>query len=100
LSDTFDRMGGRNNLLGLLAVLFGVFGVGCCCCPWLDGAPLLGGVPAIVLGLLHLQRTRRGQATNPVLGWLGIGLGVVSLCLGAASFTTTFGDFQNDVAPY
>ncbi|HEX2355764.1 MAG TPA: DUF4190 domain-containing protein [Micromonosporaceae bacterium] len=93
-------MGGRNNLLGLLSVLFGIFGVGCCCCPWLNGAPLFGGVPALVLGFLHLQRVRRRQATNPALGWIGIALGVLSLCLGAATFTSQFGDFQDDVTPY
>jgi hypothetical protein len=100
LSDTFARMGGRNNLFGLLSVLFGIVGVGCCCCPWLNGAPLVGGVPALVGGVLHLLRVRRGQATMPMLGWIGIVLGVLALCLGAASFTTQFGDVQDDVTPY
>jgi drug/metabolite transporter (DMT)-like permease len=94
------RMGGRSNPLGLLSVLFGIVGVGCCCCPWLDGAPLLGGVPAMVLGFLHIQRVRRGQATMPILGWIGVTLGVLALCLGAFSFTDRFHDVQQDVTPY
>lgn len=99
-SDRVARIGGRSNVLGLLSVLFGIVGVGCCCCPWLDGAPLLGGVPAAVLGFLHVERARRGQATMPFLGWIGVVLGVLALCLGAVSFSDRFHSVQNDVTPY
>jgi hypothetical protein len=67
------------NLLGYLALAFGILGTGCCCCPWLNGAPFLGGIPAIVLGFLHLQKTKKGQATMPWLGWVGIILGILAL---------------------
>ena len=31
---------GRMSLLGYLSLAFGIIGTGCCCCIWLDGAPL------------------------------------------------------------
>lgn len=79
------------NLLGYLSLAFGVLGPLCCCCPWLTGAPLVGGIPAIVLGVLHLQKVKRGQATTPWLGWLGIALGAIALIGAIFSFTFDFG---------
>jgi len=90
----YGRGDAKANLLGYLAVLFGVIGTGCCCCPWLNGAPLVGGIPAIVLGVLHLQKVKRGQSSMDWLAWVGIALGVLAL-IGAVCGLTT--DFDNQI---
>jgi hypothetical protein len=36
----------------------------------------------------------------PFLGWIGVVLGVLALCLGAVSFSDRFHSVQNDVTPY
>lgn len=92
----YDRMGGNNNLLGWLAVLFGIIGTGCCCCWFLDGAPFFGGIPAIVLGILHLQRIKRRKASMKWLGRLGIILGVIALLGALCNFTTHWNDNIHD----
>jgi hypothetical protein len=92
----YDRMGGDNNLIGLLAVLFGIIGTGCCCCWCLDGAPILGGIPALALGVLHLQRVNQHKANMRWLGWLGIVLGVIALVGALTNFTTHWNDDLHD----
>ncbi len=84
----YGRGANRLNLLGYLSIVFGVIGTGCCCCPWLNGAPFVGGIPAIILGILHLSRVKKGQATQKWLGWLGIILGVLALVGGIVELTT------------
>jgi hypothetical protein len=88
----YTRMGGQNNLLGWLAVLFGIIGTGCCCCWFLDGSPFVGGIPAIILGWLHLRRVKRYEATMKWLGWLGIALGVIALLGAICNFGTHWND--------
>lgn len=78
------------NLLGYLSIVFGVLGTGCCCCPWLNGAPLIGGIPAVILGVMHLMRVSKGQASQKWLGWLGIALGVLALAGAICGFVTDF----------
>lgn len=92
----YNRMGGNNNLLGWLAVLFGIIGTGCCCCWFLDGAPFIGGIPAVILGFLHLQRIKQSRASMPWLGWLGIALGVIALLGALCNFTTHWNDNLHD----
>jgi hypothetical protein len=84
----YGRGANRLNLLGYLSIVFGVIGTGCCCCPWLNGAPFVGGIPAIILGVMHLMRVKNGQASQKWLGWLGIALGVIALLGGICEFTT------------
>jgi hypothetical protein len=75
--------------------VFGVLAVGCCCCP---GVPFLGGIPAIVLGFLHLQRIKKGQATMGWLGWAGIILGAIGIILAIVNLATGIsGDFYDDM---
>lgn len=88
----YNRMGGNNNLSGWLAVLTGILGTGCCCCWFLHGAPFVGGIPAIVLGFLHLQRIRHQRATMAWLGWVGIILGVIAVLGALCGFTTHWND--------
>ncbi|WP_157631405.1 DUF4190 domain-containing protein [Catelliglobosispora koreensis] len=92
LNPSGTTYGGRGdakaNLLGYLSLVFGIIGTGCCCCPWINGAPFLGGIPAIVLGFLHLQKVKKGQATMAWLGWVGIILGALAI-LGAICGLTT-----------
>jgi hypothetical protein len=88
----YDRMGGQNNLLGWLALLFGIIGIGCCSCPVLGILPALGGLPAIVLGWLHLRRIGQHRATMGWLGWLGIALGVIAFLGAVCTFTTHWND--------
>jgi len=91
-----NRMGGPNNILGWLAVIFGIVGTGCCCCWFLDGAPFLGGIPAVILGFLHLQRVRQHRASMRWLGWVGIVLGVIALLGALCNFTTHWNDDLHD----
>ncbi len=88
----YNRMGGNDNLIGLLAVMFGVLGTVCCCCWCLDAAPILGGIPALALGVLHLQRVNQDKASMRWLGWLGITLGVIALLGALCNFTTHWND--------
>ena len=81
------------NLLGYLALAFGIIGTGCCCCPWLDGAPFIGGIPAVILGIMHLSRVNKGQAGQRWLAWVGIVLGVLAI-IGAICGLTTDWDSQ------
>lgn len=91
-SSMLGRMGGPNNLLGWLALVFGIIGTGCCCCWFLDGAPFFGGIPAIILGFLHLQRVKQRRASMGWLGWVGIVLGVIALLGAICNFTTHWND--------
>ncbi|MCP2326567.1 hypothetical protein HDA40_005074 [Hamadaea flava] len=91
-----NRMGGPNNILGWLALIFGIIGTGCCCCWFLDGAPFLGGIPAVVLGILHLQRVKQHRASMKWLGWVGIVLGVIALLGALCNFTTHWNDNLHD----
>jgi hypothetical protein len=84
------------NLLGYLALVFGIVGTGCCCCPWLNGAPFFGGIPALILGILHVQHVRKGQATIGWLGWVGIVLGVVALVGGIVELSTGWNERVRD----
>jgi hypothetical protein len=94
----YQKGGGQQNLLGWLALVFGVLAVGCCCCP---GLPFLGGIPAVVLGVLHLQKVKKGQASMDWLGWVGIALGAIGIILAIVNLATGLSsdfvdDFQND----
>jgi hypothetical protein len=82
------RGAGRQNLLGWLSLSFSIIGTGCCCCPWLDGAPFVGGIPAVVLGVLHLNKVKKGQASMAWLGWVGIILGAIALIGGITAIAT------------
>ncbi|HEX6682062.1 MAG TPA: hypothetical protein VF062_04680 [Candidatus Limnocylindrales bacterium] len=79
---------GKRNLLGWLSLIFGIIGTGCCCCWFLDGAPFIGGIPALILGILHLSRVRKGQASMGWLGWVGIILAIIALIGGITSLAT------------
>lgn len=81
------------NLLGYLSIAFGALGSICCCCP---GLPFVGGIPAVILGYLHLQRVKKGEATMAWLGWVGIALGVLALIIGIFSLTTGLSDRFQD----
>ncbi|MEV0268535.1 DUF4190 domain-containing protein [Hamadaea sp. NPDC050747] len=91
-----NRMGGPNNILGWLALVFGIIGTGCCCCWFLDGAPFFGGIPAVILGILHLQRVKQHRASMKWLGWVGIVLGVIALLGALCNFTTHWNDDLHD----
>jgi hypothetical protein len=92
----YNRMGGNNNLLGWLALAFGIIGTGCCCCWFLDGAPFIGGIPAIVLGILHLKRVKENRASMKWLGWVGIILGAIALLGAICNFSTHWNDNLHD----
>lgn len=88
--------GGKENRFGWLSFIFALIGIGCCCCPWLNGAPFIGGIPAVVLGILHLNKVNKRQATMPWLAWVGIILGVIAIILGIASLVTDWHDRIQD----
>ncbi len=82
-------------MLGMLSAVLGV--VSLCCGPCLgfggSGALFLfdfiPAIAAIVLGVLHLQRINRGQASNRSLAVIGIALGavgvIIAICLSASN---------------
>ena len=76
--------------------VFGLLGTGCCCCPWLAGLPFIGGIPAIVLGILHLNKVTKGQANMSWLAWVGIILGVIAVIGGIATLATDWTDRIQD----
>ncbi|GHJ46040.1 hypothetical protein Cs7R123_33820 [Catellatospora sp. TT07R-123] len=89
----YQRAGGaQNNLLGWIGFVCGVLSTGCCCCPWLNGLPFLGGIPAIILGYLHLSRVKKGQASMSWLGWVAIVLGVIAIIGAICGLTTHWTD--------
>lgn len=95
--NVYGRGDGKRNLLGWLSFVFGILGTGCCCCPWLKGWPFLGGIPAVVLGIMHLQKVKRGEATSAWLGWVGIVLGAIALLGAIFGLATNWGDrFQEE----
>lgn len=88
--------GGKQNLFGWLSLVFAVLGTGCCCCPWIDGAPFVGGIPAVVLGILHLNKVKKGQASMSWLAWVGIILGAIAIIGGIAALSTDWNDQLRD----
>jgi hypothetical protein len=92
-----NRLGGRQNLMGILSALFGVITL--CCGPCLGfggsgGAFLFDILPAIVAigtGIVHLQRIKQGRATNRNLATIGIALGVVGLVIAICLSSTRSG---------
>ena len=101
----YVRMGGKNNLFGLLSVVTGLFavGCGCCCCPFdsLQAAAVLPALAAVGLGLLHLRRVDTGRATGKALATVGIGLGLVGLALVVVfACTGAGGELQNRYGPF
>ena len=88
--------GGKQNLFGWLSFAFAIVGTGCCCCPWLNGAPSVGGIPAVVLGILHLNKVKKGQASMSWLAWVGIILGVIAIIGGITTLATDWNDRIRD----
>ena len=88
--------GGKQNLFGWLSLAFAILGTGCCCCPWLDGAPFIGGVPAVVLGILHLNKVKKRQATMSWLAWVGIILGAIAIIGGITTLATDWNERLED----
>jgi hypothetical protein len=81
----FQGIGEPLNRLGLFSIIAGVFAI--CCAPAIGtigsgGAFLFDFLPAaaaVVLGFLHLQKMKRGQATNRNLAIIGIALGAAAI---------------------
>jgi len=92
---------GKQNLFGWLSLIFALIGIGCCCCPRFDGLPFIGGIPAVVLGFLHLNKVKKRQATMSWLAWVGIALGIIAILLGIGTLATDWNeriqDRYNDV---
>jgi hypothetical protein len=99
----YVRMGGNNNLFGLLSVVAGLFSCGCCCCPFnfLQTAAVLPSLAAIAFGLLHLHRVDRGRASGKALATVGIGLGLVTLAIVVVfALTGAGGELQDRYGPF
>ena len=98
-----DQYGGRANLFGVLSAVLGALSVVCCLCTGFGGGAaylftLVLAVPSIVLGILHLRRVKRGQASNQSLAVVGIVLGVIGLVIAICGASTTIGgDFHRDI---
>jgi len=88
----YQRMGGQNNLLGWLSLLFGILATGCCCCWCVDGAPFVGGIPALILGFLHLKRVAEGRANMKWTAWVGIALAIIAIIGALIGFATHWQD--------
>jgi hypothetical protein len=92
ISGVYQRMGGQNNIFGWLSLALGVISTGCCCCWCLDGAPFIGGLPAIILGVLHLTRVRQGRATMSWTAWVGIVLAIIAVIGAIIGLATNWED--------
>ncbi|MBB5871578.1 hypothetical protein F4553_004957 [Allocatelliglobosispora scoriae] len=88
----YQRMGGQSNLLGWLSLVFGIIATGCCCCWCIDGAPFIGGIPALILGFLHLKRVKDGRASMKWTAWVGIILAVIAIIGALVGFATHWQD--------
>lgn len=64
-------------MFGLIAMIAGIVSI-VLCCVW---AGLWAGIPAIVLGVIGMNKAKRGQATNRNVALVGIILGAVGLLL-------------------
>lgn len=96
----YQRMGGHNNVLGWLSLFFGIVATGCCCCWCLDGAPFIGGIPALILGFLHLKRVKDGRASMKWTAWVGIILAIIAIIGAIIGFATHWQDnLYNQVNP-
>ena len=90
-------------MMGILSVTLGVLSVICCICTSFGGGgfyfmTLLLAVPAVLLGVMHLQQVRRGLATNRNLAIIGIVLGAIGLFIAiCGGFSTLGGDIHNDI---
>jgi Domain of unknown function (DUF4190) len=72
---------GQSNVLGLLSMIFGILSIPVGCCGFFG---LILSVPAIVLGILGMQKARQGQATNKGMAVAGLCCGIAALILGLA----------------
>ncbi|GIG02320.1 hypothetical protein Cci01nite_74130 [Catellatospora citrea] len=88
----YQKAGGQNNLFGWIALACGIIGTGCCCCPWLNGAPFIGGIPAVILGAMHLNKVKKGAASMSWLGWVAIALGVIAMIAAICGIATGWQD--------
>jgi hypothetical protein len=78
------------NIFGILALVLGIVAVVLSCLY----AGFWAGIPAIVLGVLGLNRAKQGRATNRGLALTGIILGAIGvvISIGVLVFTIAFGD--------
>jgi hypothetical protein len=78
------------NIFGILALVLGIVSVVLFCVY----AGFWAGIPAIVLGVLGLNRAKAGRATNRGLALTGLILGAVGLLIsiGVLVFAIAFGD--------
>jgi hypothetical protein len=90
-------------MLGILSAAAGLLSVICCVCASFGGggiflSTLILSIPAIVLGIMHIQRVRAGRATNQNLAVIGIVLGALGLLIAICGVSTRFGtDIHNDI---
>lgn len=93
--------GQPRNGLGIAALVVGIISLLVAWIPFIGLAGALGGIIAIILGVMGLGRVRRGEATNRGMNIAGIVLGAIALILGivttvaGASFVARF--FDEDV---
>ncbi|GAA1617568.1 hypothetical protein GCM10009679_22360 [Saccharothrix algeriensis] len=88
----YQKAGGQHNILGWIGLACGIIGTGCCCCPWLNGAPFIGGIPAVILGAMHLNKVKKGAASMAWLGWVAIALGVLAMIAAICGIATGWQD--------
>lgn len=70
---------GRNNTLGLLALIFGIAAIPLSVCCNFLGAPL--GIAGVVLGILGMNKAKQGLADNRGMALAGLICGAVGVVL-------------------
>ncbi|MEE6263312.1 DUF4190 domain-containing protein [Plantactinospora sonchi] len=79
----YGPSGGRDNTFGLISMILGIISLPIllCCSP----LSIIGGVAAIVLGILGRGKASRGEASNPGQALAGLICGAVAVALSAAA---------------
>jgi Domain of unknown function (DUF4190) len=67
----------QQNIFGILSLVLGIVSIVVCC----FYAGVWAGIPAIVLGVIGMNKAKRGQASNRGLALTGVILGAIGVVI-------------------
>ena len=88
------------NGMGVAALVLGLIGLAIALIPILGFIGILLGILALVFGLVGVGRARKGIATNKVMSWFGAVLGVCAIAVGIVGLVIVndaFNQFEDDL---